>query len=373
MPIQSMDQLIAAFSGGKTFRTDWNRNTLPIGVQAAGLWYDLSQGAGNPSINSNIGSSANLVQQNTSETTSLTAASAASGSSIAGTVFTDTTHGSGRFTVGMQLTGAGIVNGTFITSLGTGTGANNGGTYNVNISQTVTAQTITGTGAANSFGHGGGVSPDVKHIVNVSAFSAAPTTMPCVLMLVDQLAQFTITSVTTTGLQNFTGQSAWPRYADGRGVRAFLTPSVPMGAGSPSVQLTYTNPSAAAGRTTPATPSLPIINSVSPVGQVSYTGTGVGKYGPFIPLQNSDNGLTSIQSINFSASMSSGVMNLIIAKPLLVLPLTTQGVAAERDLLNQLPSLPRVFDGANLQWLMYAGAATPVNSAFYGAFDTVWG
>lgn len=373
MPIASMDQLIAAFSGGKTFRTDWNRNTLPAAAQAAGIWYDLSLGAGNPSMNSNLGSSANLAHQAESETTSLTAASAATSGSISGTTFTDTTHGSGRFTVGMQLSGTGVVNGTYITALGTGTGANNGGTYTVNISQTVTSQTITGTGAANSFGHGGDVSPDVKHIVNVSAFSAAATTMPCVLMLVDKLAQYTITTVTATTLQNFTGQASWPRYADGKGVRAFMTPTIVMGAGAPTVQLTYTNPASVGSRTTPAAPSLPIINTASPVGQLSYTGTGVGKYGPFIPLQSGDNGILSVQSIQFSATMVSGVQNLIICKPLLVLPLTTVGVASERDLLNQLPSLPRIYDGANLQWLMYAGAATPVNSAFYGSFDTVWG
>jgi hypothetical protein len=53
--------------------------------------------------------------------------------------------------------------------------------------------------------------------------------------------------------------------------------------------------------------------------------------------------------------------------------MTTIGVAAERDLVNQLPSLPRVFDGACLTWLMYAGAATPVTSAFYGHLDLGWG
>jgi hypothetical protein len=52
--------------------------------------------------------------------------------------------------------------------------------------------------------------------------------------------------------------------------------------------------------------------------------------------------------------------------------MTTIGVAAERDLLNQVPSLPQVYDGANLAWLMYAGAATPVNSAFYGHLDFGW-
>jgi uncharacterized phiE125 gp8 family phage protein len=72
---------------------------------------------------------------------------AAGGGSIAGTVFTDTTHGSGAFIVGMVLAGTGVTAGTKITAFITGTGSNNGGTYTVDKSQTVTTQTITGTGA----------------------------------------------------------------------------------------------------------------------------------------------------------------------------------------------------------------------------------
>jgi hypothetical protein len=71
--------------------------------------------------------------------------------------------------------------------------------------------------------------------------------------------------------------------------------------------------------------------------------------------------------------MTSGCLVLVLCKPLLTIPLTTVGVASERDLVNQLPSMPRIFDGANLQWLMYAGAATPVNTAYYGSIDVAWG
>jgi hypothetical protein len=48
-------------------------------------------------------------------------------------------------------------------------------------------------------------------------------------------------------------------------------------------------------------------------------------------------------------------------------------VAAERDLLNQLPSLPRVMDGACLVWLYFAGAATAAASNFYGGIEVGWG
>lgn len=372
MAINSMDDLLYALSNGQSFRADWNKNALPTTAQAAGLWYDLSMGAGSPMMNSLIGSSANLAHQGISETTSNTAASGALGGSISTTTFTDTTHGSGRFTVGMVLSGSGVVAGTYITALGTGTGANNGGTYTVNISQTVTAQTITGTASAGGVPHGGDVSTAVKHLLNASAFSAAATTAPAVMMLYDLLASYTITTVTTTGAQNFTGQAAWPRYADGKGVRAFLTPSIVMGAGTPTVRLGYTNPASDSGRTTPGAPSLPIINATAPVGSVPYSGTGAGKFGPFLPMQAGDSGILSVQNINFSATMTSGVMNLIICKPLAFMPITTVGVASERDFVNMLPSMPRIYDGACLHWAMYAGANTPVNSAFFGHLDLAW-
>jgi hypothetical protein len=180
MAISSMDQLIAAMSGGKFNRTDWNKNALPVTAQVAGQWYDMMTGAGNPSVGSLIGAGTNLTFQAVSESTTLTATTAATSGSIATTTFTDTTHSTGRFTVGMQLTGTGVAAGTFITALGTGTGANSGGTYTVNISQTVTSQTITGTATPAGIPHGGDVSTDIKHIVNASVYSAAATTAPCV-------------------------------------------------------------------------------------------------------------------------------------------------------------------------------------------------
>lgn len=230
------------------------------------------------------------------------------------------------------------------------------------------------TATAAGIQHGGNVGGGTgyKHIINASAFSASATTMPAVLMLVDMLGFYPITTVTTTGAQTLNNTVTLPRYTDGAGVQAILVPSTVMGAGTPTCTLTYTNSAGTASRTTPSTPALPLLNTTSPVSQVSYSGTGAGKYGPFMPLANGDAGIRSVQSVNFSATMTSGVMNLILVKPLLTLPMTTIGVAAERDLLNQVPSLPKVYDGANLQWMLYAGAATPVNSPFYGHLDFAW-
>jgi len=231
--------------------------------------------------------------------------------------------------------------------------------------QALTDATTNATGIQ----HGGDVG-GFKVLLNAAAQTAAATTAPCVLMLVDLLGFYPVTSVTTTGAQTLNNTVTLPRYTDGAGVQAFITPSTVMGAATPSISIGYTNSASTGGRATPAT--LPIGNTAAAVTSVVYSGTGAGKFGPFMPLQDGDAGIKSVQSINLSASYVSGVLNLVLCKPLLTLPITTLGVTAERDLVNQFASMPKVYDGACLAWLMLAGAATPVASPISGHLEFGW-
>lgn len=380
--LTSMDDLIDKMSSdGQTKRIDWNKNFLPTTAAVAGEWHSLFRGAGNPGADSVINTGTNLTFQQLKDTTT----------------------------------------------------------------------------NATGIQHGGDVSPSYKNIVNASAFTAAVTTAPTVLMLVDLLGWYRVTSVTTTTAQsttntlfafsNFTaddttdiithtninlmpyskvqvsstvtlpaGLSAatdyyvikvtdttcklatsranavagtaiditstgtgthtintlLPRYTDGAGVQAFFVNSnaTALGAATPNLSIGYTNSSDTASRATPTV--LPIGKTAASNGLILYSGTGAGKYGPFMPLQAGDSGISSIQTIQNSTSYVSGEYAVVLCKPLLTLPITTQGVAAERDLVNQVPSLPRIYDGACLTWLMYSGAATPTNSAIAGHLDVVW-
>ena len=231
--------------------------------------------------------------------------------------------------------------------------------------QALTDATTNATGIQ----HGGAVG-GFKVLLNAAAQTAAATTAPCVLMLVDLLGFYPATSVTPTGAQTLNNTVTLPRYTDGAGVQAFITPSTVMGAATPSISIGYTNSASTVGRATPAT--LPIGNTAAAVTSVVYSGTGAGKFGPFMPLQAGDAGIKSVQSINLSASYVSGVLNLVLCKPLLTLPITTLGVTAERDLVNQFASMPKVYDGACLAWLMLAGAATPVASPISGHLEFGW-
>jgi hypothetical protein len=247
------------------------------------------------------------------------------------------------------------------------------------------ADTILGTGTnlafqalrddtpnATGIPHGGDVGGGTgfKHILTAAAQTAAATTAPCVLMLVDLLGFYPITTVTTTGNQTLNNTVTIPRYTDGAGVQAFVTPSTVMGAGTPNISLGYTNSAGTAGRATPTT--LPIGNTAAAVTSIVHSGTGNGKFGPFMPLAAGDAGIRSVQTFNLSATYTSGVLNLVLGKPLLTLPVTTLGVTAERDLVNQFMSMPKAYDEACLAWLMLAGAATPVASPISGHLEFGW-
>ena len=229
------------------------------------------------------------------------------------------------------------------------------------------------TAGAGGIQHWGNVSPATKHIINASAFSAAATSCPAVLMLVDLLGFYRVSSVTTITAQTLNNTVTLPRYTDGAGVQAFMwnTNTTAMGAATPNLSINYTNSAGTAGRATPAT--LPIGKTAAANWLILYSGTGAGKYWPFMPLQSGDAGIRSIQSVTISTSYVSGEFSIGLCKPLLTLPLTTIGVASERDLMNQVPSLPQVQDGANLVWMIYDGAATPVNTAYFGHLDFAWG
>lgn len=216
--------------------------------------------------------------------------------------------------------------------------------------------------------HGGNVSPDTKHGLNVSAVTGVATGVPGVLMLVDMQGYYPGISMNVATAQTLTGTPA-PRYANGAGVRAFLVITATSGATAHNISMSYTNQAGTSGRTLPVT----VAGTASAiVPHITHSGTAANNYGPFLPLASGDTGVQSVQSVQLSAASGAGTAALVLARPLLTLPLTTSGVAAERDLLNQLPSLPRVQDGACLTWLYFAGAATAANTNFYGSLEVAW-
>jgi hypothetical protein len=216
--------------------------------------------------------------------------------------------------------------------------------------------------------HGGNVSPDTKHVLNVAALTSVATGVPAQLMLVDLQGYWPSISNNTTSAQTLTGTPSL-RYANGAGCRLFWVQTAAAGATAQNIALSYSNTVPTAGRTLPVTVAM---TASAIVPHISHSGTAANNYGPFLPLASGDTGVSTVATVTFSAA-NTGTGALCLARPLLTLPLTTVSVAAERDLLNQLPSLPRVIDGACLTWLYFAGAATAASTNFYGAVEVGWG
>lgn len=218
--------------------------------------------------------------------------------------------------------------------------------------------------------HGGDVSPDTKHLLNIGAFGSTATSAPSVLQLVDVLGYYPITTVTTTTAQTLNNTVTLPRYADGAGVRAYLVARGTCGAGTPNIQISYTNQAGVAGKTIPVTVTAV---TTAAAGHIIHSDPTANHYGCFLPLAAGDNGIRSIQTVTLSATMTSGSLALVLCRPITALPIVSLGVASERNLLNQLPSLPRIYDGANLNFLMFTGAAYAAGGNIQGYLETIWG
>ncbi|MCA6515159.1 MAG: hypothetical protein IM577_06125 [Chitinophagaceae bacterium] len=234
----------------------------------------------------------------------------------------------------------------------------------------VTCTESTGNGT-QIFGlpHGGNVTPDTKHVLNGSAITAVATGVPAQLMLVDMQGYYPGISMNVATAQTLIGTPTL-RYASGAGVRVYLAITATSGATAHNLSMSYTNQAGTAGRAMPVTVSC---TASAIVPHITHSGTAANNYGPFLPLANGDTGIQSVQTVTLSAASGAGTAALVLARPLLTIPLTTAAVASERDFLNQLPSLPRVQDGACLVWLYFAGAATGASSNFYGSLELGWG
>lgn len=228
--------------------------------------------------------------------------------------------------------------------------------------------------------HGGNVSTATKHILNASANVLAAAGAPWILMCVDQLGYVPITTTDVTGTGSrtvtMTALGAGARYPYGEGCRAYFSTEVAPTAGGPNLTIfTYTNSNStpATGKVCPVTVGF----AATPVaGQVPHSGNASTRYAPFIPLAAGDTGIADFENFTLtggSAYTGSGQLVLHLVKPLFQIPIVANGIMSERDFVNQLPSLPRIRDGAYLKFLLFQTGATTTNSPVFVSLDYGWG
>ena len=217
-----------------------------------------------------------------------------------------------------------------------------------------------------------------KHLLTMSAQTAGSTTVPITLLLVDLLGCYARIDGNTASAITLANTLTLPRYTSGTGVMAYnVVAPATTGGNAHNCLMTYTNQANVGSRELPQT----VASTVSAVNShIYHSGTAANNIGPFLPLQAGDTGIRSVQTWRQSAAngTASTFTNLVLAKPIMELQLTTQFLLSERDMLNQFPSLPLIQEAAAtsnacLSWIAYAGAATPASTNFFGVNRYAWG
>jgi hypothetical protein len=181
----------------------------------------------------------------------------------------------------------------------------------------------------------------------------------------------TVIAFTDAGTGTHTMTVQVPRYDDGAGVRMFLEARATTGATAHNIAYTYTDQAGNTGNTNPVTVAA---TASAIVPHIVHSGTAANNYGPFLPLASGDTGIRSVDGVHITAaSGTASTAVLVLVRPLAQVALSVVGLMTEKDLLNQIPSLPRIRDGACLGWIYGTGAATVASSTFSGATECVWG
>lgn len=384
---QSQDNIINALSNGQSFRYDFNKSMNPTTAAIAGEFHMTARGNGNPGPDALFDTGANLTFIGVEDDTT-SASSIPHGGDVQPTYYKSLANLSAFTAAATTAPCVGILLDVI-------------GYYRVTTVTTTTAQSTTNTlGYADTFTADAGT--DICTYTSTTNIPSnvltgtrmrltTTTTLPAGLATATDYYYIKVTdstfklatsyanaiagtaiNITDAGTGTHSTSRLLPRYTNGAGVQAiFFNPaSTALGAATPNLTLGYTNSAQTGSRATPGV--APVGKTAASNSLVLYTGTGAGKYNYQSPLQAGDAGIAQLDTIRNSTSYVSGTYTVALVKEIARVPITTLGVAAERDLVNQLPSLPRIYDGAALYWMVGSSTTTPANANFSGHITTIW-
>ena len=217
--------------------------------------------------------------------------------------------------------------------------------------------------------HGGAVSPKTKHLARISAFTTTAAAVPLQLMLCDYLLYYPFVDMSVAGgeAQPLTNSLTLPRSTDGAGVR-IMAVEVASQIGGCQFYCTYTNQSGVVGRVT----STVTCNSQVSTGTIVSTAPATsGSAGPFLPLQQPDTGVRSIESATFLGAGDVGLISLVLVKPVTSFILTSTTAASEVCHAQDRTTMPKIEDNAYLN-LICCPNGTLASAPIHGLIETVF-
>lgn len=218
--------------------------------------------------------------------------------------------------------------------------------------------------------NGGNVSPDKKYLKKLLVYSASTAFQSSTLMLCDYVLYYPFIDGDDTAEQVLDNTVTLPRYTSGAGIQAML---VSQGSYTGNVQfsINYTNSDGVSGRVSP----LVTTNTAAVAATIVHSGTHVGAAGPFIPLQGSDTGIRSVQSITF-ASPNGGILSLVLVKPIYEIGIqevtATFATPSQYENFYDSTSANQIEDGAYLNFICLPNGSLSA-AVVSGLVTTAWG
>jgi hypothetical protein len=212
---------------------------------------------------------------------------------------------------------------------------------------------------------------ETKHLSRMHVMATAATVANSMLMLCDYLMFYALVDADGAGVQDLTTEIALPRYPTGDGVQMLLVTTTDLGA-TPGVlvRARYTNSAGVADRLTPFV----TLTASAIAAHIPYTGVAGGiSCGPFMPLQDGDSGVRSVQKIELSTGTGAGYFCVVLVKPLATMSIRSIVHPTEKCMVLNNPTLPEIKDEAFLSFLVLAGGNIVASSSIYGSLRFIWG
>jgi hypothetical protein len=174
--------------------------------------------------------------------------------------------------------------------------------------------------------------PDQKHLLTFGSLLNGAGS----LRIYDRLVAVSGLDLTAVAAR-VVNSAALTRYTSGLGVEAWVEVTTVTSVTAPQVTMDYVDEANVARVGT-------VLVFPAAVTNLSWMGR--------LPILAPSNGIKSVTNLNVTVASTTGICNVVLLKPLATIAVPAN-LWNERDQVLQLTSLPRIYDGASLAFMVY--------------------
>lgn len=215
--------------------------------------------------------------------------------------------------------------------------------------------------------HGAAVTPLKKYLRKLLIMSVTGAGAPLPVILMDYLLYYPFVDESILDPQPMTNSVALPRSTTGAGVQ-MMAVVVAGQTGGQKFYVEYTNSDGVSGRISKTVQMT--TQAVNGTILSSAPATNLCN-GPFIPLQDGDSGVRSVDSVTILGVGDVGLFTLVLVRPLATACLRGIDAPTEVDFFVDYSALPEIQDDAYLNFICHPTGSI-ANVPIHGLLETVW-